>query len=366
MSEKIKNILNITLFSVFLAGLLLWAIIKPDSDISLTERRKLAKMPELSSETVLSGSFMKDFETYALDQFPMRDRFRQLKAISSFYLFNRSDNNGVYISEGHAAKLDYPINEKSLDYVKQKIDFLYEKYLKESDSDIYFCLVPDKNVYLAPQGGYPHIGYDDVMSEMKERIDYAEFIDISSLLELDDYYTTDLHWREERLRDVAEHITESMGEAFEGDFYETKLDIPFYGVYYGQSALPMKPDTISHIDSEIFKNCRVFDYESNCEIPVHNMELANGKDPYEMFLNGSRSLITIENPDAASDKELIIFRDSFGSSLAPWLTGSYKKITLVDIRYMQSAFVGNFVEFSGQDVLFMYSIPVLNNSETLK
>ena len=85
-----------------------------------------------------------------------------------------------------------------------------------------------------------------------------------------------------------------------------------------------------------------------------------------MYLNGSRSLITIESPNAAGDKELVIFRDSFGSSIAPILLESYSKITLVDIRYLQSSLVGRFVDFDSQDVLFLYSVPVLNNSETMK
>ena len=85
-----------------------------------------------------------------------------------------------------------------------------------------------------------------------------------------------------------------------------------------------------------------------------------------MFLGGSKSLLVIENPDALSDKELVIFRDSFGSSLTPLLIESYSKITVVDIRYMMSNILGNFIEFDDQDVLFMYSMPVINNSNTMK
>ena len=101
-------------------------------------------------------------------------------------------------------------------------------------------------------------------------------------------------------------------------------------------------------------------------MPVYSMELAQGRDPYEMYLGGSKSLITIENPDALSSKELVIFRDSFGSSISPLLIESYSKITLVDIRYIMSANVGMFVDFDNQDVLFLYSLPVLNNSVTMK
>ena len=62
----------------------------------------------------------------------------------------------------------------------------------------------------------------------------------------------------------------------------------------------------------------------------------------------------------------MIFRDSFGSSLAPLLIESYDKITLVDIRYIQSGMLGNFIDFDSQDVLFIYSSGLLNNSLAMK
>ena len=48
---------------------------------------------------------------------------------------------------------------------------------------------------------------------------------------------------------------------------------------------------------------------------------------------------------------------------APWL---YREILLVDTRYISPAVLGEMVSFEGQDVLFLYSENVLNNSETLK
>ena len=85
-----------------------------------------------------------------------------------------------------------------------------------------------------------------------------------------------------------------------------------------------------------------------------------------MFLGGTKALLTIENPNAETDRELVIFRDSFGSSLVPLLAEGYAKITLIDIRYIAPARLGKWVDFSGKDVLFLYSTPVLNSSETIK
>lgn len=84
-----------------------------------------------------------------------------------------------------------------------------------------------------------------------------------------------------------------------------------------------------------------------------------------MFLGGSKSLLTIENPCASGNRELILFRDSFGSSLAPLLAEGYARVTLVDIRYISPALLSRYVDFHGKDVLFLYSTSVLNHSETI-
>ena len=85
-----------------------------------------------------------------------------------------------------------------------------------------------------------------------------------------------------------------------------------------------------------------------------------------MYLNGADAFIIIDNPQASSKKELVVFRDSFGSSIAPLLIEGYSKITLIDIRYIQSSMIHNLIEFDDQDVLFIYSTLILNNSLSLK
>ena len=79
-----------------------------------------------------------------------------------------------------------------------------------------------------------------------------------------------------------------------------------------------------------------------------------------MFLSGSLSLLTVTNPNARTDKKLVLFRDSFGSSIAPLLAGGN------DFRYIHPEQLGRFVDFGNSDVLFLYSTLVLNHSGTLK
>jgi hypothetical protein len=90
-------------------------------------------------------------------------------------------------------------------------------------------------------------------------------------------------------------------------------------------------------------------------------------DAYDVFLSGASALLVIENPNASSDKELVIFRDSFGSSITPLLIDSYSKIIMIDTRYVPYEYLEQFIEFNAeQDVLFLYSTLVINSSIMLR
>jgi len=366
MKKNVKDLLTLSITGAIIFGFSLWCIIKPAGDVSNSERRPLAQLPKLSMEAVLSGSFSGDFEEYSADQFPLRESFRRIKALSSYYLFRRGDNNGVYIADGYASKLEYPLKEDSYKRAAQRFERVYEKYLREQGSKVYFSLIPDKNRFMAEQNGYPAMDYQRAEELMKECLPFMEYIPIYDLLEIEDYYRTDTHWRQERIVDVAERLASSMGSKLSGEYRRAALANPFYGVYYGQAALPMPGEELNYLENEVISNLSVYDHETGKTISVYDMEKAGGTDPYEMFLSGSKSLLTIENPMADNDKELIVFRDSFGSSIVPLLAEGYASVTVVDIRYVSSEMLGNFIDFHGQDVLFLYSTMVLNNSVTLK
>jgi hypothetical protein len=130
--------------------------------------------------------------------------------------------------------------------------------------------------------------------------------------------------------------------------------------------LPVDADRITYLTNDTLANCIVYDHQNGREMSVYDMEKAADRDPYEMFLGGSLAVITIDNPNANTDKELVIFRDSFGSSIAPLLVEGYAKITLLDARYLHQNMIGNFVTFDNQDVLFLHSTSVLNNEIAFK
>lgn len=356
------------------AGILVtvWAVLTgmawfhPAQEMSEAERRPLAQFPQLNGESLLSGKFTTGFEDYAVDQFPGRDDFRKLKSLVHTYVMRQKDNNGIYIADGYAVKMEYPLQPNSITHATKRFHRVYEKYLQNTDSRIYAAVIPDKGYYLAEENGYLSPDYEALFAQVQQQMPWATHVDITDCLTAEDYYFTDTHWRQEELIPVARKLAAAMGVTVEEDYRKTQLSRPFYGVYYGQAALPMNPEAMYLLESDLLQACQVFDFETQSYSPVYDMEKLDGKDMYEVFLSGSKSLLRIENPNAGTDRELIVFRDSFGSSLTPLLVKDYKTVTLVDIRYISSELLDRYLEFTGQDVLFLYSTLVLNNGTTIK
>lgn len=367
--KKFKNILSTVIFALVLLAVSVTCIIKPADAFSDAERRALAQLPELNVQTLLGGEFMDGFENYTADQFPQRDTLRAFKAGLNKYVFKKLDTNGLFIAEGHISKLDGAQNDAMIDHAAERFAFLYDSYIKDTDANVYLSVVPDKNYLLAQQNGYPSLDYAAFIEAVREKNGYMTYIDILPLLDLADYYTTDTHWRQESIIDIAQELAGVMGTDVEANYTQNVLDIPFYGVYTGQLPLKTAPDTIKYLTNPTLDACKVTYYDKGMPVvgDMYNMDKAKGKDPYELFLSGTSALSTIENPNAKQKRELVLFRDSFGGSIAPLLATGYSKITVVDIRYIQSSFVGNFVDFeNADDVLFLYSTSLLNNSLAMR
>ncbi len=365
MDGKKRPLAVCVTFALALAAGFLLCVLLPKEEYSLSERRRLAPMPKLSAQELWSGRFMSGFESYAVDAFPYREGFRRIKALTATKVFQRGDNHGVYETNGYLAAMEYPLDEASLDRALLRFRYIQETYLGEGNQ-AFLSIIPDKGCFLAPLSGHLSLDYEEIEKMAAEKADFAEYIKISDLLEEEDYYRTDTHWRQERIVDVARRLAKGMGVQSLGAYTVHTQTEEFYGVYYGQAALPVSPDTIRYLTWEGMEEYRIYDFQNNRELSMYDLTAAKGRDPYEMFLSGSLSLITIENPRAKTGKKLVLFRDSFGSSLAPLLAVGYDTIILADIRYIPPDHISRYVDLSDCDMLFLYSTLVLNHSDTIK
>ena len=354
--KRKASIATAAVFLAVLFGFSLLHLALPDREVSRSERRRLAQLPPLSS------GFSDKLEEYMLDQFPLREQLRTVNSLVRLYGLGQADIHGIYLQGGGAFRMDGPLQEKQVRHAAAVFSAVQEKYFPSLPA--HYVIVPDKNA--KAETGRPRLDTETMRGIVREALPGMTEIDIWGLLSADDYYKTDPHWRQERLLPVAAAICEALGADAPGTFTEKALS-PFYGAYYGQAALPMAPDTLTYLESADTKAAEVTGPELDGAQPVYRPELLDGTDGYDVFLSGAQAVLTVTSPNVHNGRHLVLFRDSFGSSLAPLLLGSFERITLVDLRYISAARLADYADLSdATDVLYLCSTAVWNNGGTLR
>lgn len=358
------------------------ALLLPDQAVSKTERRKLAKKPVFTVAAFGDGTYMEQLETYFSEQFPVRDGLRTVKAETETALLGKADTNGYFKVEDGIYHLEAELNEKNVGRVADSIEKLCTEQFQ--NADCYVAVIPDKNYYLAAQcedagsenekwkgnilKHYPTLDYARLDEMIQAEIPSVQKINLYDKLHLEDYYRTDLHWKQEKITGVVDTLVQSMGQQTNtiSDGWQIATE-DFVGAYGAASALKTTPDKMIYRTDPSIERMQVYDYERKQNVSVYAPEKIGGMDDYDFYLWGARALLTIQNPECHNGKKLLLFRDSFGSSIAPLLAEYYEEVTLVDLRYVSASHA---LELLGdteyQDVLFLYSAPILNHGDSLR
>lgn len=266
-----------------------------------------------------------------------------------------SHTGGNYIPEGEA------VDGKSVQRLANKLNTLKSTYFAESEN-VWYATIPDKSWYADPKAGLDH---DAIASQLSAALPGWKSVDLTGGLSLADYYQTDPHWRQEALLPTVDAIGKAMGFTIDHSAFTTRAQDGFSGAYrLTDPTLPK--ETVKWLASVYTNAAKVTDIEHPAASAVYVPSLISTSSSYDLFLSGPTPLVTVESPASKSDKTLILFRDSYGSSLAPLLLEAYGKIVLVDSRYMASALLPKYVDFTGADVLFLYADRLVNNSALLK
>lgn len=360
---KNKVLCIIVLLSVFLlaAGLLLL----PKKEYSAQENRYLEPFPEFTMETVTSGSFMQDFETYLSDHFPFRDTFM---TIQSKYqrLLGRNQIGEIYIGRDgyYIEEYQKPQNTKRISSVFSNLE------KKVTSADVTFMLVPTAVTVYADK--LPKNARNASQTEEMQKI-YSvlesEKIDVTSALlekkeEYPLYYKLDHHWTsygayvayEAYCR--AKNITSVPIEAFKTEVVSDN----FQGTIY--SKLNDSYAGTDEITVFLTDNQEVtVTYEDTGEVAdsPYAPKYLETKDQYSYFLNNIHPMIEINNPEASSEACLVVIKDSYANCLVPFLMNHYQTIYVVDPRYYKSS-VSKFINENPEitDILVLYNMNTMD------
>ena len=242
-----------------------------------------------------------------------------------------------------------------------KLRSLQSKYLAQAGT-VAYAVIPDKSHYAAGQIT-ASLSHDAMMESLRPLLEGWKEIRLDDLLTLEDYLLTDGHWRQENLVPAANRIAGTYGFSVSESDFSQKSQSGFGGDYSKYSGTT---ETICWVESRQTAAAVCDNFQNPGRTAVYDSSLLNSGSPYDLFAGGPTPLVTIRSTENTGGRRLILFRDSFGSSMAPLLLGGYSEIVLVDLRYMVSDLLPQYVDFTDADVLFLYSARVVNNSRMLR
>ncbi len=351
-------ILITVLFLGLIYGFGILHIVQKDKVFSEQENRNLAQTVSVSAEGVLSGSYMRDIEEYVSDQFPLRDSFVTMKAAAE-RIMGKQENNSVYFGTDKET-LFAQYTAPALSELSKQVSYVNQ--LGESLSiPVFFSLIPDKTFVLASHlPEYAYLTDDGSVLRETAKIcsDSVTYIDLlNSFSGEDSFYKTDHHWTTYG----AYQGYQTIGTAMRGTYTISKdkllqVSDDFYGTTWSASGAGwIKPDCI---DIMVLGNdYKVTSYRTGTaeEALLYDSSFLEKKDQYAMFLGGNQPLCVIKNDTAASKEKLLLIRDSFADSLAPFLAQDYEEVHLLDLRYYKGSVLSYIEENDIDSVLVLYS-----------
>lgn len=358
---KKRDMSLIVLFAAFIAAMGLLTAILPKSEVSVNEKRTLARFPKFSVNTLFNGKWENGFENYISDHFVNRDFFAALDSYYTLYS-GRNGAKGIYKGkDGYLINTPVESNDEMLHGNLSAItEFIAKTQLKSA-----FIAVPTAGFELQDKLPKNHkIYYDgDILKDAESSLHYhTEFIDLISEFSQDKdnlYYKTDHHWTTEGAYRAYVKFAELKGFAPATDFNKKSYD-GFYGTAYSKSALwNEKPDKIEiweyPVNVTVTINDGAEDREYNKMFFEEHLE---EPDKYPVFLDGNHAFTRIVNHDSDGGK-LLILKDSYAHCLVPFLAAHYSQIDIVDLRYYLKSVSDLQSEQHYDEALFVYGLSSL-------
>ena len=347
------------LFCLFLGGLLVFHILLPDRARSETENRTLAQLPAFSWSALTDGSYTKSVEEYFADQFPLRDQWTGMKARTE-RLLGKSEFNGVYLC---GDTLISKVEEPDMEQVEKNLSYVMH-LAENTDARVILGFIPSAAQVWA-----------DRLPDGAPTWDQAAFVartaelglptaDVSASLNAHAqepvFYRTDHHWTTLGAYYGYTALMKALdktalpAEAFSPQTVSTD----FHGTLYSQSGIhDLPPDSISFWAEEDGISVTSWRTGSPESAALYERTYLAKKDKYSAFLGGNQPLCVIQNEKITDGSKLLVVRDSYSDSLAPFLAQSFSEVHLRDLRYYRASVARYAAEHGIGDICVLYSVP---------
>lgn len=358
MKNRLTDWITVIGFCAALGVMALLFVLLPKEEFSETEKRNLAEFPTFTWESLSSGQFGEDMETYMADHIPGRNFLVGLNAYFE-KATGRQIAKDVYTAQGDRlveapVVWDEALAQKNMDAING--------FAALVNTPVDLMIVPSAGWAVEEKVQGLADPYEDpaligsLYAMAGEQLSTVDILSVYETMNKDQlYYLTDHHWTSLGAHTAYKTYMEALGKEYrpQEDFVvETVED--FRGSTYSRSALwlsPGEPLQLWHGSDDLL----VTNGESE-EIHegVFYRERLEEADKYTVYLDGNHSTVRIENPNG--EGKLLVIRDSYANCLGTFLAESYETVVLVDLRYYKNAVSELCAQEDFDNILVCYSI----------
>lgn len=376
MNKKIISTITGISFALVLAIFFFVNILIDDKSFSEEENRVLQEMPELSLSSYMDGRLESKLETYASDQFLLRNSFIKVKAAADVTL-GKVESNGVHKGKDHY--LIETLSTPNEQIMKSTLSSLKSFKRHYKNMDMYFLLAPNagnilkdnlpafvklENQDLSMDLFYQHIekyGYKpiDVRSTFKE---HAEDTQI--------YYHTDHHWTTDGAYLAFKQATKTMKIKNNVSYESYVVKNDFRGTLASKSGFVNGENDAIKIylpkKDKDYHNSVIFYADTKKKTTeFYQLDNLDTKDAYTVFGGSNHPMYTIKTP-TESNKRLLLIKDSYANSFIPFIAQQYREVVVVDPRYFFDSIDDIIEAESITDVLFLYNANTFFEDDSLQ
>lgn len=313
-------------------------LVLPKKDFSEREKRYLEKAPQLTWQSLTSGQFGSDMETYMADHIPGRDLLVGLNAYFERFT-GRQVSKDIYVAD------DQRLVEKPVAWneaLAQKNMDAINSFAQKIGQPVDLMVVPSAGWAVEDSLQALSASYadremiDTLYSKAGEQVNTVDVLGVFETMDASAlYYKTDHHWTSLGAHTAYKTYMEQLGKPFLAqEAFTVEAVSDFRGSTYSRAALWLTPgETLElwHSGSDL----TVTNAESNeVHQGVFYRQRLEEADKYTVYLDGNHSLVRIKNP--AGEGKLLVIRDSYSNCLGTFLAESYEEVVLVDLRYYKN------------------------------
>ena len=266
---------------------------------------------------------------------------KNVRAISAFYgLFENSE-----------------LYAKTINKYKQELG---------KNVNVYNMPIPISSAFYIPKN------FEDTVASQPDNIEVMNR-NLKNIISVDAYSELAKH-TEEYIYSRTDHHWQPLGAYYAGKAFAEVAGINYpelseYGKYFKEDfcgtmymysdyneELKNNPDTFTYFKPK--NEYKTYYYNTDFTGKREDVlfyDYAEGVNTYSVFMGGDETICQIDT-DVKNGRTLVIFKDSFGNALVPFMVNGFEHIYVVDFRYFNVNAIDFLKEVKCTDLLFAMSI----------